>query len=114
MAAQGARVVEAGAIARIIARIEADRPAAIAGPIEFWARITGLPLATAAAALDALADRGVVRRQPLGDQSGAALTRHLAFMVPVRVQHKQFAAGSLLRQSCPGTETGMRRCIPGP
>ena len=68
MVAQGARMAETGAIARIIARIEADRPAAIAGPVEFWARITGLPLATAAAALDALADRGVVRRQPLGDQ----------------------------------------------
>jgi hypothetical protein len=68
MAAEGARVVEAEAIARIVARIEGDRPAAIAGPAEFWARITELPLAEATAALETLADRGVVRRQPLGDQ----------------------------------------------
>lgn len=59
---------EAEAIARIVARIEGDRPAAIAGPVAFWARIADLPLTVATAALDALADRGVVRRQPLGEQ----------------------------------------------
>jgi hypothetical protein len=56
------------AIDRIIARIDRDRPAAIAGPVEFWARITDLSPSKAAAALETLADRGVVRRQPLGDQ----------------------------------------------
>lgn len=56
------------AIARIIARIERDRPAAIAGPVEFWARITDLSPSEVEAALEALADRGLVRRQPLGDQ----------------------------------------------
>ena len=61
-------MAEAEAIARIVARIERDRPAAIAGPAEFWARITELPLSDAAAALETLAERGVVRRQPLGDQ----------------------------------------------
>jgi hypothetical protein len=61
-------VIETEAIAKIIGRIEGDRPAAIAGPAEFWARITGLPLGIATAALDALAERGVVRRQALGDQ----------------------------------------------
>ena len=64
----GNAVSETEAIAKIIGRIEGDRPAAIAGPAEFWARITGLPLGIATAALDALAERGVVRRQPLGDQ----------------------------------------------
>ena len=59
---------EMDAIARIIARIERDRPAAIAGPVEFWARITDLSSSEAAVALEALAVRGVVRRQPLGDQ----------------------------------------------
>jgi hypothetical protein len=61
-------MVEADAIARIVAQIERDRPAAIAGPAEFWARITNLPVAEAVAALEVLADRGVVRSQPLGDQ----------------------------------------------
>ena len=56
------------AIARILDRIARDRPAAIAGPVVFWARITGLPEAEVAGALDTLAARGVVRRQPLGDQ----------------------------------------------
>jgi hypothetical protein len=56
------------AIAKIIGRIEGDRPAAIAGPAEYWARITGLPLTIATAALDELAERGVVRRQSLGEQ----------------------------------------------
>lgn len=59
---------EARALARIVARIERDRPAAIAGPVEFWARLTGLAPDQAAAALDALAERGMVRRQPLGGQ----------------------------------------------
>ncbi|MFN8537555.1 MAG: hypothetical protein U0232_08780 [Thermomicrobiales bacterium] len=35
-------MAESEAIARILARIERDRPAAIAGPAEFWARITAL------------------------------------------------------------------------
>jgi hypothetical protein len=61
-------MAESEAIARIIARIERDRPAAIAGPAEFWARITALSLTEATAALETLADRGVVRRQPLGEQ----------------------------------------------
>lgn len=61
-------MAEAEAVARILARIERDRPAAIAGPAEFWARITALSLAEVTAALETLADRGVVRRQPLGDQ----------------------------------------------
>jgi hypothetical protein len=61
-------MAESDAVARIIDRIDRDRPAAIAGPAEFWARITGLPLDEATAALETLADRGVVRRQPLGDQ----------------------------------------------
>jgi hypothetical protein len=64
----GALVSEAEAIARIIARIEHDRPVAIAGPAEFWARITELSLAEATAALEALAEQGAVRRQTLGDQ----------------------------------------------
>lgn len=58
----------AEAIARIVARIEHDRPAAIAGPVQFWARITNLDPAEAAAALTALAERGIVRCQPLAGQ----------------------------------------------
>ena len=68
MSKEHAKAAGAGAIDRIIARIERDRPAAIAGPVEFWARITDLSPPEAAAALAALAERGMVRRQPLGDQ----------------------------------------------
>jgi hypothetical protein len=59
---------ETPAMARIVAQIARDRPVAIAGPAEFWARITGLAVDEAAAALETLAERGVVRRQALGKQ----------------------------------------------
>ena len=52
---------------RIRARIAADRPAAVAGPAPFWARLIALPESTTTAALEALADLGELRRQPLGD-----------------------------------------------
>ena len=54
---------------RIIDRIARDRPAAIAGPAPFWARLLDLPLPLTTAALEALAARGTVRRQPLGAQT---------------------------------------------
>ena len=52
---------------RIRARIAADRPTAVAGPATFWARLIALSELTTAAALEALADLGELRRQPLGD-----------------------------------------------
>lgn len=57
------------AISRISDRIVHDRPAAIAGPPPFWARLIDLPLPLTTAALDALVERGELRRQPLGAQS---------------------------------------------
>lgn len=57
------------AIRRILDRIARDRPAAVAGPAHFWARLIGLPEPTTAAALESLAARGELRRQPLGDQT---------------------------------------------
>ena len=59
---------ETRAMALIVERITRDRPAAIAGPAEFWARITDLSVAEATVALECLAERGVVRRQALGEQ----------------------------------------------
>ena len=56
------------AIRRITDRIARDRPAAIAGPAPFWARLIDLPLPLTTAALEALVERGTVRRQPLGAQ----------------------------------------------
>ena len=55
-------------MALIVERIARDRPAAIAGPAEFWARITDLPVEEATMALERLAARGVVRRQALSEQ----------------------------------------------
>ena len=49
-------------------RIVQDRPAAIAGPAPFWARLIALPVLLTVAALEGLAEQGVVRRQPLGDE----------------------------------------------
>jgi hypothetical protein len=57
------------AIGRIIDRIVRDRPAAIAGPAPFWARLIDLPLPLTTAALEALVARGELRRQPLGAQT---------------------------------------------
>ncbi len=54
------------AVQRILAVIEESRPAAVAGWPAFWARLTGLDREEATAALDALAARGVLRRQELG------------------------------------------------
>ncbi len=51
---------------RIRDRIARDRPAAVAGPPAFWARLIALPEPLTAAALEALADVGELRRQPLG------------------------------------------------
>lgn len=51
---------------RIRDRIARDRPAAVAGPAPFWARLIALPEPVTAAALEVLADAGEVRRQPLG------------------------------------------------
>jgi hypothetical protein len=57
------------AIARVTDRIVRDRPAAVAGPPPFWAKLIGLDLALTTAALEALADRGVLRRQPFGQET---------------------------------------------
>lgn len=51
---------------RIRERIASDRPAAVAGPAPFWARLIALPESLTTAALESLADLGEVRRQPLG------------------------------------------------
>lgn len=51
---------------RIRERIALDRPAAVAGPALFWARLIDLPEPLTVAALEALADAGELRRQPLG------------------------------------------------
>ena len=54
---------------RILDRVAQDRPAAVAGPAPFWARLIALPEAETTAALDALVDEGLLRRQPLGEQT---------------------------------------------
>jgi hypothetical protein len=51
---------------RIRERVALDRPAAVAGPAPFWARLIDLPKAVTIAALEALAEVGELRRQPLG------------------------------------------------
>lgn len=56
------------AVRQLLALIERSRPAAIAGWPAFWARLAGLSPEDAAAALEVLAGRGVVRRQALGDR----------------------------------------------
>ncbi|HEY8598067.1 MAG TPA: hypothetical protein VIL85_06520 [Thermomicrobiales bacterium] len=53
---------------RIRDRIVQDRPAAIAGPAPFWATLVALPVPLTTAALEELAEQGVVRRQPLGGE----------------------------------------------
>ena len=53
---------------RILDRVARDRPAAVAGPAPFWARLIALPEAETTAALDALVTEGVLRRVPLGEQ----------------------------------------------
>lgn len=53
---------------RILDRIARDRPAAVAGPAPFWARLLALPEAETATALDALVTEGLLRRVPLSDQ----------------------------------------------
>ena len=57
------------AIRRILDRVARDRPAAIAGPAPFWARLIDLPLPLTTAALEALVERGELRRQSLGAQT---------------------------------------------
>ncbi len=57
------------AIRRTLDRIARDRPAAVAGPAHFWARLIALPEPTTAAALERLAARGELRRQPVGEQT---------------------------------------------
>ena len=57
------------AVRRILAVIEESRPAAVAGWPAFWARLAGLDLEEATAALNTLAARGVLRRQGLGDET---------------------------------------------
>jgi len=54
---------------RILDRIAQDRPAAVAGPAPFWARLIALPEAETTVALDALAVEGLLRRVPLSDQT---------------------------------------------
>lgn len=61
---------EEEAIERLLAVIAASRPGAVAGWPAYWARLAGLPEAAAAAALEELVARGVVRRVPL---AGGAL-----------------------------------------
>lgn len=50
---------------RIRLRIALDRPAAVAGPAPFWARLIDLPEWLTVAALESLAEAGELRRQPL-------------------------------------------------
>lgn len=54
---------------RILDRIVQDRPAAIAGPAPFWARLIALPVPLTTAALEGLAEQGVVRRQSLNGET---------------------------------------------
>lgn len=54
-------------VERIVAVIERSRPAAIAGWPAFWARLSELREDEAAAALETLAARGIVRRQVLNE-----------------------------------------------
>ncbi len=56
------------AVRRLLEVIEQGRPAAIAGWAEFWAGLAGLSVEDVRAGLEALAARGVVRRQALGEQ----------------------------------------------
>ena len=57
------------AVGRLRAVIEGSRPAAVAGWSAYWADLAGLELGETTAALEALADRGVVRRQALGERT---------------------------------------------
>ncbi len=54
---------------RILDRVAQDRPAAVAGPAPFWARLIALPEVETVAALDALVAAGLLRRVPLGEQT---------------------------------------------
>lgn len=54
---------------RILDRIARDRPAAVAGPAPFWARLIARPEGETQAALEALVAAGALRRQPLGEQT---------------------------------------------
>lgn len=54
---------------RLLAVIARSRPAAVAGWPEFWARLAGLSLDETIAGLEALAARGLVRRQTLGERT---------------------------------------------
>lgn len=53
---------------RIRAQIVADRPAAVAGPAAFWARLLNLPEPLITTALEGLVEAGEVRAQPLGTE----------------------------------------------
>ncbi len=57
------------AVRRILAVIAESRPAAVAGWPAFWAQLTGLGLGETMAALETLAERSVLRRQALGEQT---------------------------------------------
>jgi hypothetical protein len=61
--------VRSAAQRRILDRVARDRPAAVAGPAPFWARLIALSEAETATALDALVAEGLLRRQPLGEQT---------------------------------------------
>ena len=54
---------------RILDRVAQDRPAAVAGPPPFWARLIALSEAETTQALDALVTEGLLRRVPLGEQT---------------------------------------------
>lgn len=56
------------AMRRLLEVIAQSRPAAIAGWAEFWAGLAGLSVEDTRVGLEALAARGVVRRQALGEQ----------------------------------------------
>ncbi|HEU5329035.1 MAG TPA: hypothetical protein VFU78_13135 [Thermomicrobiales bacterium] len=65
----GAGIDEDDAIQRIRALVAQSRPAAVAGWPEYWARLTGLPLAETLDALEALVARGELRRQALAGRT---------------------------------------------
>ncbi len=56
-------------VRRLMAIIAESRPAAVAGWPAYWAGLAGLELAETTAALETLANRGVLRRQALDERT---------------------------------------------
>lgn len=56
-------------VRRLMAIIAESRPAAVAGWPAYWAGLAGLGIEETTAALETLVDRGLLRRQALGERT---------------------------------------------